>query len=99
MAIGVTAVSFSLVIDAIVYAQSERVGYQTGRFRVARMHARELHTDLRSKEAKTRRNSVYFSTKFPCLNPKFNVQGRNRRELPRFGNSRNVETLTESRDD
>ena len=50
--------SFSLVIDAIVYAQSERVGYQTGRFRVARMHARELDTDYASKYLKTQLNSV-----------------------------------------
>jgi hypothetical protein len=49
-----------LALTALTTSRTEVIdfGFATGRFRVPRMHARELHTDYGAKYRKTRNNSV-----------------------------------------
>ena len=50
----------TLALTALTTSRTKMINFRsaTSRFRVQRMHARELHTDYRSKYSKTRRNFV-----------------------------------------
>jgi hypothetical protein len=63
----------SLALTALTPSRTEVInfGLATRRFRVARMHARELDTYYASKYRKTLANLVQLSTKMCCLNPRF----------------------------
>ena len=71
----------TLAVTALTTSRTEVTdfGSATRGVRVPRMHARELDTDQESKYRITRANSVWFSTKFFCLNPMGNTEAHQNR--------------------
>jgi hypothetical protein len=65
-----------LATAALTTSRTEAMYFRsaTRRFRVQRIHARELSTDWRSKYGKSRSNFAQLSTEFFCLNQTFNLE-------------------------